>query len=83
MTTDVQTIFEKESIIPDILAPGTKVPRNLKVIWPNAKLEKPGQMIERDATQPQPTLFVEPSVSFFLPISHAELRSMANNLSGF
>ncbi|KAJ9236318.1 hypothetical protein DTO271D3_5790 [Paecilomyces variotii] len=61
MTTDVQTIFEKESIIPDILAPGTKVPRNLKVIWPNAKLEKPGQMIERDATQPQPTLFVEPS----------------------
>ncbi|KAJ9196321.1 hypothetical protein DTO164E3_6377 [Paecilomyces variotii] len=61
MTTDVQTIFEKESIIPDILAPGTKVPRNLKVIWPNAKLEKPGQMIERDETQPQPTLFVEPS----------------------
>lgn len=63
MTTDIQSIFEKENIIPDILAPGTKIPRNLKVIWPNAKLEEPGQMIERDATQPQPTVIVEPSVS--------------------
>ncbi|GAD92937.1 hypothetical protein MGG_14045 [Paecilomyces variotii No. 5] len=61
MTTDVQSFFEKENIIPDILPPGTKIPRNLRVVWPNATLEEPGQMIERDATQPQPTLFVKPS----------------------
>lgn len=67
MTTDVQSLLEKESIIPDILPLGTKVPRNLKVVFPNATLEEPGQMIERDATQPQPTLFVEPSVSFLPP----------------
>jgi hypothetical protein len=62
MSTDVTPALEAETIIPDILKPGTKVLHNLKVVWPNATLEKPGQMIERDATQPKPVVYVDPPV---------------------
>jgi hypothetical protein len=59
---DVTSDLQAESIIPDILAAGTIVPRNLRVEFPNARLEKPGQMIDREATQPKPSVFVDPPV---------------------
>lgn len=59
---DPTSALQVERIIGDVLAPETKVPYNLKVRWPNATLERPGQMIDRDATQPKPAVFIDPPV---------------------
>ncbi|KKA18631.1 hypothetical protein T310_7416 [Rasamsonia emersonii CBS 393.64] len=60
---DVTAALEAENIIPDVLAPDTKVPCNLKVVFPSARLEKPGEMIDRDATKYKPTVFVDPDLT--------------------
>lgn len=65
-TTDVTKSLMAEDVIPDILPTGTVVRRNLKVVFQKAKLERPGQMIDRDDTQPKPSVFVDPPVRIFL-----------------
>ena len=53
-----------DGIIPDVLPPGTVVPRNLKVSFHTTTLTRPGQMIDREETQLKPIVFVgTPSLS--------------------
>ncbi|RAO72517.1 uncharacterized protein BHQ10_008529 [Talaromyces amestolkiae] len=57
---EITNALTAEGIIPDILPPGTVVPRNLKVDFHTTKLTRPGQMIDREETQTKPTVFVDP-----------------------
>jgi len=41
--------LQAENVIGDVLRPGTQIPRTLKVLWPGTKLDRPGQMEDRDA----------------------------------
>lgn len=63
-TTSTTDTLQEHKIIGDILAPGTKIPYNLKIKWPSETLWKPGQAIHRDATQPCPEVWVDPPVRF-------------------
>lgn len=69
---EITNALTAEGIIPDILPPGTVVPRNLKVDFHTTKLTRPGQMIDREETQTKPTVFVDPPVGYlprpWLPI---------------
>ncbi|KAL1996097.1 hypothetical protein VTN49DRAFT_420 [Thermomyces lanuginosus] len=60
MASDATSTLQAESIIGDVLPRDVKLKYNLKVEFPNAKLEKPGQKIDVKDTQPQPTVYVEP-----------------------
>jgi hypothetical protein len=60
--TDITTTLTTQEVIPDILPRGTVIRRNLKVAFPKAKLDRPGQMIDVDDAQLKPTVFVDPPV---------------------
>lgn len=60
--SEITNALTADSIIPDILPPGTVVPRNLKVNFHTTTLTRPGQMIDREATQTKPIVFVDPPV---------------------
>lgn len=62
MVSVATSALQAENIIGDILPRDVKLQYNLKVEFPNAKLEQPGQKIDVKDTQPQPTVYVEPAV---------------------
>ncbi|KAJ9604432.1 hypothetical protein H2200_011268 [Cladophialophora chaetospira] len=49
-------------VIPDVLHEGTKLAHQLTVKWPTATLDNSGKDLDREATQPEPTLFLTPEV---------------------
>ena len=53
----------KGNVIPDVLPHGTKYNHQLTVKWPTATLEISGKELDREATQPEPTLWIEPEVT--------------------
>ncbi|OKL62163.1 hypothetical protein UA08_02161 [Talaromyces atroroseus] len=61
-STDITNTLNAEDVIPDILPTGTIIRHNLKVSFPKAKLDRPGQMIAVNDTQPKPTVFVDPPI---------------------
>jgi hypothetical protein len=56
------SMLEKEGVIPDVLPPNSTLSYNLVVRWPNATLDEPGKELDREATQPEPTLHLVPAV---------------------
>jgi len=54
--------FSKDKVIPDVLEQGTALDQSTLVIkWPNATLDAPGKELDRQATQPEPTLSLDPA----------------------
>jgi len=54
--------FEEHKVIPDVLKSGTDITRNLHVKWNDVTLDKPGQRLDREAVQGQPSLTVIPKL---------------------
>ena len=55
--------FEKDGVIPDVLPTLVTIKFSIKAEWPNATLSFPGQTLDRQATQPEPKLTLEPPPS--------------------
>ncbi|KAF2101650.1 PEBP-like protein [Rhizodiscina lignyota] len=52
--------LQKHKIIPDVLPEGVDLPSELVVKWPNANLDTPGDQLDRQGTQTEPTVYVKP-----------------------
>jgi hypothetical protein len=66
MVAPITNALTSDGIIPDVLPAGTVVQRNLKVSFHTTTLTRPGQMIDRQETQPKPVVFVDPPVCLLL-----------------
>jgi hypothetical protein len=62
MSSSTAAALQSGSVIPDVLAPGTSFSSKVTVVWPNTTLDTPGKELGREDTQPEPTLYVNPSV---------------------
>lgn len=61
-TTQHSALFSEHKITPDVLASNTEFSYGLTVSWPEAKLNKPAEELDREQTQPQPQLKLTPAV---------------------
>jgi len=58
---DIPDSFRKENVIPDVISEKTTTFDSALVVkWPNVELKEPGNELDREATQPEPTLYVTP-----------------------
>jgi hypothetical protein len=59
-----QTVqLQKGNVIPDVLSAPALLSKDLVVKWPNAVLDTPGKQLDREATQPEPTLHLTSAVN--------------------
>jgi hypothetical protein len=56
-----QALIEHK-VITDVLPGNLDLAYDLTVKWPNTTLDKPGEELSREDTQPEPTLFLSPAV---------------------
>jgi len=56
----------EHKVITDVLPGNLDLSYDLTVKWPNATLEKPGEELGREDTQPEPTLHLIPTVRMVL-----------------
>jgi hypothetical protein len=57
-----EQLLREHKVIPDVLSEGTQLAYDLRVKFPNATLDAPGQELGREETQPEPKLFLSPAV---------------------
>lgn len=55
--------LRQHQVVPDVLPVGLDIPSSLTIKWPNTVLDAPGKELNREETQPQPKLYLDPSVS--------------------
>ncbi|KAL2272731.1 hypothetical protein FJTKL_06039 [Diaporthe vaccinii] len=53
--------LRQHQVIPDVLPEGLDIPSSLIIEWPNTVLDAPGKELDREETQPQPKLYLDPS----------------------
>jgi hypothetical protein len=63
-----KALFSEHKVTPDVLSSDADVSYELTVTWPETKLDKPGQELGRDQTQPQPKLTLSPAVRIYMPM---------------
>lgn len=61
-TTQNSALLSQHRVTPDILSGDTNPPYHLTVSWPETKLDRPAEELDRDQTQPQPKLTLHPAV---------------------
>jgi hypothetical protein len=52
----------EHKVITDVLPGNLDLAYDLTVKWPNTTLDKPGEELGREDTQPEPTLYLSPAV---------------------
>lgn len=62
-TQEKKQIFIDHNVITDVLPGNIELSYDLVVRWPNTTLTTAGTELDREATQPQPTLQLSPAVS--------------------
>lgn len=63
--SDAQSVSQKlreHQVIPDVLPVGLDIPFNLNIKWPSTVLNSPGKELDREETQLEPRLYLNPSV---------------------
>jgi len=60
MSQDRASQLRQNNVIPDVLPESTSLSHGLVVEWPNVTLDVPGKELEREATQPEPSLHLNP-----------------------
>lgn len=58
-------LFSEHKVTPDVLTSDADMSYELKISWPETKLDKPAAELNRDQTQPQPKLLLSPAVKTF------------------
>jgi len=61
MSQDRTALLHQNSVIPDVLPQSTSIKYGLVVEWPDVTLDSPGKELDREATQPEPTLHLNPA----------------------
>ncbi|POS73878.1 hypothetical protein DHEL01_v207732 [Diaporthe helianthi] len=62
-THNVPEKLRQHQVVPDVLPVGLDIPSNLVVQWPNTVLDSPGKYLDRQDTQPEPKLYLDPPPS--------------------
>lgn len=83
---DVTKKLRQHQVVPDVLPVGIDIPSNLVLKWPNTVLDSPGKELDRQDTQPEPKLYLDPppsdkNNSYVLIMTDPDL--MATNDSNF
>lgn len=55
--------LRQHQVVPDVLPIGIDIPSNLVLKWPNTVLDSPGKGLDRQDTQPEPKLYLDPPPS--------------------
>lgn len=61
------SMLSELNVIPDVLSDGLKLAYDLRLEWPEAKLDKPGEELGREDTQAEPKVFIHPPVRLLHP----------------
>ena len=59
---DRTLILSELKVIPDVLPANIELSYDLRVEWPEAKLDAPGKELGREETQAEPKVFLSPPV---------------------
>ncbi|KAJ4987802.1 PEBP-like protein [Stagonosporopsis vannaccii] len=62
-TAKNSALFSEHKVTPDVLSTDVDLSYELTVSWPETKLSKPGEELDREHTQPQPKLSLNPAPS--------------------
>lgn len=57
-----KALFSQYKVTPDVLSTDADIKYDLTVSWPETTLSKPGEELDREQTQPEPTLKLSPVV---------------------
>ena len=57
-----KALFSHYKVTPDVLSTNADIKYDLTVSWPETTLSKPGEELDREQTQPEPTLKLSPAV---------------------
>lgn len=60
--TQNKALFSEYKVTPEVLSSDADLSYELIVSWPETQLERPAQELDRDQTQPQPKLKLNPAV---------------------
>jgi hypothetical protein len=61
-TQEKKQAFIEHKVITDVIPGNIELSYDLTVRWPDATLDKPGVELDREKTQPEPTLYLNPAV---------------------
>ncbi|KAF2624317.1 PEBP-like protein [Macroventuria anomochaeta] len=62
-TTQNSALFSEHKVTPDVLSSDADLSYTLTVSWPETKLDRPAEELDRNQTQPQPKLSLSPPPS--------------------
>ncbi|KZM21145.1 uncharacterized protein EKO05_0008120 [Ascochyta rabiei] len=62
-TAQNSALFSEHKVTPDVLSSDADLSYELTVSWPETKLHRPAEELDRDQTQPQPKLSLSPAPS--------------------
>lgn len=62
---DKHQILKDYNVVPDVLLDGSKLSYDMKIKWPNAVLDTLGKELDREDTQPEPLIYLDPTVLTF------------------
>lgn len=60
--TQNSALFSEHKVTPDVLSNQADLSYELTVTWPDTKLSRPAEELDRGLTQPQPQLLLSPAV---------------------
>jgi phosphatidylethanolamine-binding protein len=59
---ELSTTLVESRIFPDVLPESITLSYDLVVKWPDVTLDAPGKELDREATQPEPKVYLNPPV---------------------
>lgn len=59
---DRKQILSEHKVVPDVLPDDLDLSYSLTLKWPNATLDTPAVELDREETQPEPKLYLDPPV---------------------
>jgi hypothetical protein len=65
-TQERKQALVEHRVITDVLPGAVDLSYSLTLKWPNATLETPGQELDREVTQSEPTVYLNPTVRLSL-----------------
>jgi hypothetical protein len=81
-TQERQLILAQHKVIPDALPYGLDLSYGLTVKWPETTLDTLAQELDREATQPEPKVYLDPAVrNAIIGIHHLSLQITQTNLN--
>lgn len=75
-----KALFSQYKVTPDVLSTDADIKYDLTVSWPETTLSKPGEELDREQTQTDPTLKLSPAVNTY-PFPSSQTSTLTHHLS--